>query len=143
VRRRCPHRRVRCVHGDEINARRGRRRACQDCGSSLEGPLPEPCTVTGRPHLSAPDSPAGIGELSRELATCSTCWDDYDPHVPTRVWHHAQGACVPRHPARSRPREAAAVLVLAACAMLALWAGGVPSALLVLAAASVARRYPG
>lgn len=57
--RRCRHERVRCIHGDEILARmttwRGivRRAACLDCGGALDRGLPEPCTVTGKPHASA------------------------------------------------------------------------------------------
>lgn len=46
----CPHSRVRCVHGDEITGRRGRRAACEDCGRSLDRPLPDPCSFTGEPH---------------------------------------------------------------------------------------------
>lgn len=49
-RRRCPHLRVRCVHADEINFLRGRRRVCLDCSRALDGPLPEPCSVTGERH---------------------------------------------------------------------------------------------
>ena len=48
--KRCAHANVRCVHGDEIIQRGYKRRACRDCGRSLEGTLPEPCTVTGQPH---------------------------------------------------------------------------------------------
>ena len=58
--RRCEHHRVRCVHGDEINAamtlmdavfaRPYRRAACVDCGCYLLSGLPEPCTVTGEAH---------------------------------------------------------------------------------------------
>lgn len=48
--RRCQHLNVRCVHGDEINARWGKRRACLDCGRSLPGPLPEICWHTGARH---------------------------------------------------------------------------------------------
>ena len=40
------------IHGDEINDRKGRRRACLDCGRSLEGELPDPCSASGKPHLS-------------------------------------------------------------------------------------------
>ena len=46
----CKHARVRCIHGDEIIARRWRRRLCLDCGRALKGPLPEPCYYTGKPH---------------------------------------------------------------------------------------------
>ena len=34
--RRCRHERVRCIHGDEIVARRWRRIACRDCGRALK-----------------------------------------------------------------------------------------------------------
>lgn len=51
--RRCPHINVRCTHGDEIIGRGYKRRVCLDCGRALDGPLPEPCSVTGEPHLSA------------------------------------------------------------------------------------------
>lgn len=47
---RCRHHRTRCVHGDEINARAGARKACIDCGTSLHEPLPMICTTTGAPH---------------------------------------------------------------------------------------------
>lgn len=50
MRMRCPHLNVRCTHGDEILWRGGRRRVCLDCGQSLDGPLPDPCSWTGEPH---------------------------------------------------------------------------------------------
>lgn len=34
---RCKHVRVRCIHGDEILARRGRRVACWGCGKTFKG----------------------------------------------------------------------------------------------------------
>lgn len=46
----CEHANVRCVHGDEINARNGARAACRDCGASLHRPLPAVCSSSGRPH---------------------------------------------------------------------------------------------
>lgn len=49
----CKHEHVRCTHGDEIIARRGRRRVCMDCGRALRGDLPRECAFTGRPHLSS------------------------------------------------------------------------------------------
>lgn len=52
-RNRCPHINVRCTHGDEIIHRGMKRRVCLDCGWALDGPLPEPCSVTGEPHHSA------------------------------------------------------------------------------------------
>jgi len=45
------HEHVRCVHGDEVRHAHGFRAMCLDCDKYLTGPLPEPCTVTGRPHL--------------------------------------------------------------------------------------------
>lgn len=39
----CKHARIRCTHGDEINARNGKRRVCMVCGRSLPGPLPVRC----------------------------------------------------------------------------------------------------
>lgn len=48
----CKHENVRCIHGDEIWQRRYRRRACLTCGRALKGPLPERCTVSGKPHAS-------------------------------------------------------------------------------------------
>lgn len=48
--RRCAHRQVRCVHGDEINAVGGRRVFCYDCCRYLKDPLPTICSHTGRPH---------------------------------------------------------------------------------------------
>ena len=51
----CIHPTLRCVHGDEINARSGRitvRVACVDCEASFpELPLPEVCYYTGKPHF--------------------------------------------------------------------------------------------
>ena len=47
---RCGHEHVRCIHGDEINHANGRRARCLDCGRALDQGLPEPCTVTNRPH---------------------------------------------------------------------------------------------
>ena len=47
---RCKHEHVRCIHGDEIIARHGRRVACLDCGRALPGTLPDVCWVTGLPH---------------------------------------------------------------------------------------------
>lgn len=49
---RCRHDDVRCTHGDEINARRFRRRVCLACGRALEGPLPVICEWTGEIHPS-------------------------------------------------------------------------------------------
>jgi hypothetical protein len=46
----CRHQRVRCIHGDEIIARRFRRRLCMICGRALAGPLPLRCWYTGDPH---------------------------------------------------------------------------------------------
>lgn len=46
----CDHLRVRCVHGDEVNDRGGRRRVCMICGRSLKGPLPRVCFFTGEEH---------------------------------------------------------------------------------------------
>lgn len=48
----CKHKAVRCTHGDEIIARRFRRRVCMICGRSLKGPLPEVCffSPTGARH---------------------------------------------------------------------------------------------
>lgn len=61
--RRCPHDRVRCIHGDEINQAMtyldaltgapARRARCLDCGRALIQDLPEPCTFTGVPHEGA------------------------------------------------------------------------------------------
>ena len=50
----CPHplEAARCVHGDEINARHGARRACTRCGRSLPGDLPIFCTTTGLVHTA-------------------------------------------------------------------------------------------
>lgn len=39
----CKHELIRCTHGDEINARNGRRRVCMVCGRALRGPLPLFC----------------------------------------------------------------------------------------------------
>lgn len=44
---------ARCVHGDEINARNGARRACTHCGRSLPGDLPDYCSITHHPHTPA------------------------------------------------------------------------------------------
>ena len=49
--RRCRHEHVRCVHGDEILARKWRRVVCVACGKALKGPLPLVCTVSHRPHI--------------------------------------------------------------------------------------------
>jgi hypothetical protein len=46
----CKHEKIRCVHGDEIIARRYRRIACMVCGRSLKGPLPDMCFFTGYTH---------------------------------------------------------------------------------------------
>jgi hypothetical protein len=46
----CTHKEVRCVHGDEIIARRGRRRVCRICGRSLKGALPKKCFFTEELH---------------------------------------------------------------------------------------------
>lgn len=46
----CKHAEIRCTHGDEIIARRWRRRVCMVCGRSLTGPLPAYCFFTERPH---------------------------------------------------------------------------------------------
>lgn len=50
----CKHLRVRCTHGDEIIARRWRRRVCMVCGRSLQGPLPRVCffSPSGATHPS-------------------------------------------------------------------------------------------
>lgn len=48
---RCPHPRVRCIHGPEIHTTGGRRGHCLDCGRWLRH-LPPVCFTTGRPHLS-------------------------------------------------------------------------------------------
>lgn len=50
--RRCPHDRVRCVHGDEIIRADWRRVACLDCGKYLKGELPIVCYFTGQVHQS-------------------------------------------------------------------------------------------
>jgi hypothetical protein len=47
----CVHWHVRCVHGDEVNERRGKRSVCLDCGKALPQ-LPVICSETGEPHLS-------------------------------------------------------------------------------------------
>jgi len=57
---RCSHPEIRCIHGDEIVARSGRRRACTVCGRALKGPLPFVCTVTGEPHMG--DRPSDLQE---------------------------------------------------------------------------------
>jgi len=49
--RACPHIHVRCTHGDEILARRWRRRVCLDCGRSLDGPMPPRCWYSGALHF--------------------------------------------------------------------------------------------
>lgn len=46
----CKHERLRCIHGDEIIARKFRRCACLDCGKSLDWPMPDVCFFTGLPH---------------------------------------------------------------------------------------------
>lgn len=46
----CKHEHVRCTHGDEIIARRWRRRACMVCGRSLRASIPSMCFFTERPH---------------------------------------------------------------------------------------------
>lgn len=46
----CRHKHVRCTHGDEIIARKYRRRVCLCCGRSLKGPLPTMCYFTGTFH---------------------------------------------------------------------------------------------
>ncbi len=61
--RRCKHEHLRCIHSDEIIARRGRRVACSDCGRALPGALPGVCSVTGLPH---PGKPVGGEEHDRE-----------------------------------------------------------------------------
>lgn len=47
----CKHEAIRCTHGDEIIHRNFRRRVCVICGRVLRGPLPEPCSWTGEPHV--------------------------------------------------------------------------------------------
>ena len=50
---RCPHETIRCVHGDEIIfAANFRRACCTRCGKYLDRDLPEPCSVTNKPHPS-------------------------------------------------------------------------------------------
>ena len=49
----CKHEAVRCTHGDEIIARRFRRRVCFACGRALRGPLPIICFFTDEPHTPA------------------------------------------------------------------------------------------
>lgn len=49
----CKHDLVRCIHGDEIIARRFRRRLCMVCGRALTGALPPVCWYTNRLHGSA------------------------------------------------------------------------------------------
>jgi len=52
--KRCQHKRVECLHGDQIIFYGFARARCRDCGRALKGrPLPEPCTVTGHPHHRA------------------------------------------------------------------------------------------
>lgn len=63
--RRCPHVHVRCTHGDERLARRSSR-ICVDCRRALDGPLPEPCSVTGMPHEGA----GGAGSVHCEVPGC-------------------------------------------------------------------------
>ena len=43
----CDHNqdRIRCIHGDEINQRGGKRSICMDCGATWDG-LPERCYFT-------------------------------------------------------------------------------------------------
>lgn len=55
----CKHERVRCIHGDEIIARRFRRRLCMVCGRALKGPLPERCfySPTNEPHNGREQTP--------------------------------------------------------------------------------------
>lgn len=48
----CKHEHVRCTHGDEIIARRWRRRVCMDCGRALRGELPAICFFTEQLHPS-------------------------------------------------------------------------------------------
>lgn len=57
---RCEHINTRCIHGDEINIRRGRRVACLDCGRALDWPLPDICWVTNLPHATTPVTNARI-----------------------------------------------------------------------------------
>lgn len=46
----CKHIKIRCTHGDEIIAKKFRRKVCMICGRSLKGPLPYICFFTGKPH---------------------------------------------------------------------------------------------
>lgn len=46
----CKHDDIRCTHGDEIIARKYRRRVCRICGRSLKGPIPKICFFTNEPH---------------------------------------------------------------------------------------------
>lgn len=46
----CPHRELRCIHGDAINFADGNRAECVECFTSLPGPLPVFCDETGRLH---------------------------------------------------------------------------------------------
>ncbi|MBM3315841.1 hypothetical protein FJY71_08420 [candidate division WOR-3 bacterium] len=55
----CPHDDVRCTHGDEIIARRFRRRLCMTCGRVLRGDLPDVCWFTGVPHSSVQEAANG------------------------------------------------------------------------------------
>lgn len=48
-RRRCTHPDLHCVHGDAIIAAGQWRAHCRTCGRRPRH-LPEPCTLTGRPH---------------------------------------------------------------------------------------------
>lgn len=50
----CKHTLIRCTHGDEILARKGRRRVCMMCGRSLTGSIPGMCFFTGKPHRIDP-----------------------------------------------------------------------------------------
>jgi len=55
----CRHETVRCIHGDEIIARRWRRRLCMVCGRALRGDLPRVCWFSGRVHPSMEEAPDG------------------------------------------------------------------------------------
>ena len=45
----CKHKRIRCIHGDEIILAGWRRSACMDCPQLFDS-LPEICSLTGKPH---------------------------------------------------------------------------------------------
>jgi hypothetical protein len=45
----CDHKRVMCIHGDEINATSGKRGRCLDCPKYLQG-LPDYCYYTKELH---------------------------------------------------------------------------------------------